>query len=152
MTNHIIRQHNKSLLLYHVVCPIKYRRKVITEPVEQTLREICQDIAERYEMHFVEIGLEEDHVHFLIQSVPMLSPKRMVQVLKSITAREIFHRHPEVKKYLWGGQFWTEGYYINTVGPYTNQQVIAQYIRNQGKQGQYKQIHRSQLSLFEGLA
>jgi len=150
MSEHIHKQHNKNLLLYHIVCPIKYRRKIITETIEETLRQICLEIEHYYEVRFVEIGLEEDHVHFLIQSVPTLSPKAIVQILKSVTAREIFKAHPEVKKHLWGGNFWTTGYYVNTVGQYASEITIQQYVKNQGRK-EYKQIHQSQLSLFDGL-
>ena len=149
-SEHLKKRHNKSLLLYHIVCPAKYRRKVFTEQVEQTLKEICLGISERYEIYFVEIGVDDDHVHFLTQSVPSMLPKTMVQTIKSITSRGIFKSHPEVKKLLWGGRFWTMGYYINTVGQYANEQVISEYVKNQRKT--YKQIYRSnQLSLFEGL-
>ena len=151
MSEHVYKQHNKSLLLYHIVCPIKYRRKVITESVEKTLRTICIEIGKRYEINFVEIGLEEYHTHFLVQSVPTLSPEQIVQVIKSITGRELFKQHPEVKKFLWGGHFWTAGYYVNTVGQYANEIVIQQYVKNQGRK-EYKQIHHAQLSLFHGLA
>jgi len=94
---HILKSHNKSLLLYHFVCPAKYRRKVFTESVEKTLRKTCQGIEARYEIVFLEIGADEDHVHFLVQSVPMFSPKKIINTIKSITAIEIFKRHPEVK-------------------------------------------------------
>ena len=136
-------------MLYHLVCPVKYRRKVFTKEVEETLKAVCQEISHRYEMHFVEIGSDEDHVHFLIQSVPMMRPKTMVQTIKSITAKEIFNLHPEVKQMLWGGQFWTDGYYINTVSQFGNEEIIANYVKNQGKE--YKQIYRGQLEMFEGL-
>ena len=92
------------------------------------------------------MGTDEDHVHFLVQSVPTLSPKQIVQTVKSITAIKIFKMHPEVKKYLWGGEFWTDGYYVNTVGRYGNEQVIANYVKNQGKN--YERIYRGQLILF----
>jgi putative transposase len=111
------------------------------------LKEICIGIAERYEIHFVEIGFDEDHVHFLVQSVPVSSPKDIVQSIKSITGKEIFKRHPEVKKILWGGHFWTSGYYVNTVGRYGNEEVIANYVKSQGRQ--YQQIYRDQLGLFD---
>ena len=150
MTDHILKSHNKNLLLYHLVCPSKYRRKVFTEEVEDTLKEICIGIEKRYEVHFVEIGVDEDHVHFLLQSVPMQSPTRIVKTVKSITAIELFKRHPEVKEHLWGGQFWTSGYYINTVGASGNEQVIKEYVQSQGKE--YRQIYRDQLSLFEGIS
>ena len=101
MSEHIIRSHNKSLLLYHIVCPTKYRRKVFTPKVEKTLVEVCSGISKRYEIEFIEIGTDEDHVYFLIQNVPVLSPQRIVQILKSITGKEIFPKHEEVKKMLW---------------------------------------------------
>ena len=94
MSEHIKKSHNKSLLLYHLVCPIKYRRKVLSQEVSATLKTVCLEISKRYEVHFLEIGCDEDHVHFLIQSVPMMSPKKLSNMIKSITAREIFRLHP----------------------------------------------------------
>ncbi len=76
MSEHIHKSQNKSLLLYHLVCPIKYRRKVLTTEVSQTLREVCLEISVLYEIHFLEIGCDDDHIHFLIQSVPMMSVKK----------------------------------------------------------------------------
>ena len=147
MSEHIHKSHNKSLLINHFVCPIKYRRKVLSDAVTITFKEICFGIEERYEIHFLEIGLDEDHVHFLIQSVPMNSPKKIINAVKSITAKEIFRLHPEVKLMLWGGKFWTSGYYVNTVGQYANEEVIKKYIQNQGE-SKYTQLHKSQLRLF----
>lgn len=148
MSEHIHKSHNKSLLLYHIVCPIKYRRKVLTPEVSLSLKSICLEISSRYEIHFLEIGCDEDHVHFLVQSVPVLSVKKIVNTLKSLTAREIFRLHPEVKRFLWGGKFWTSGYYVNTVGQYANEEVIKKYVQGQGREKQYQKIHSSQLSLF----
>ena len=150
MSEHIIKSHNKTLLLYHIVCPAKYRRDVFTEEVEETLKDVCAGIGQRYEINFVEIGSDEDHVHFLIQTIPMMRPKDIVQKTKSITVREIFRRHPEVKgRKLWGGQIWTSGYYMNTVGQYANEKVICEYVSKQGKR--YHQIYKDQLRLFEGV-
>ena len=98
MSEHILKRHNKTLILYHIVCPAKYRQKVFTEGVEQSLQNICIEIGKRYEIHFVEIGSDEDHVHFLVQSVPVMLPSRVVQIVKSITAKKIFEHHPEFKK------------------------------------------------------
>ena len=148
MSEHIHKSHNKSLLLYHLVCPIKYRRSVLTSAVSLTLQEVCLGISLRYEIHFVEIGCDENHVHFLMQSVPMLSPKKIVSTVKSLTAREIFRLYPEVKQFLWGGKFWTAGYYINTVGQYANEEVIKKYLKNQSGVDEYKKIYTSQLKLF----
>ena len=88
MSEHVFKRHNKSLLLYHLVCPIKYRRNVLSESVEQSLVEICKNISERYEIHFIEIGADENHVHFLIQSVPKVSVEIIVRTVKSITAKK----------------------------------------------------------------
>ena len=149
MSEHIYKPHNKTLLLYHIVFPAKYRKKVITEEVEETLKEICIEISKRYEMQFIEIGTDDDHVHFLIQSVPNYSITQIVTIIKSITARKIFKKHPEVKKTLWGSNFWTSGYYVNTVGSYGTEEVIQNYVKEQGKK--YKKLYRQQLSLFDGL-
>ena len=136
-------------MLYHIVCPAKYRKKIFSKTVENSLKQICTEVSDKYEIQFVEIGADEDHVHFLIQSVPTLSGTRIVTIVKSITARELFRLHPEIKKMLWGGNLWTSGYYINTVSQYGNETVIKQYVKQQGKT--YHQIYRGQLKLFEGL-
>ena len=147
MEKHIYKSHNKTLLLYHLVFPAKYRRKVFDENVDKTLKSVCLEISDRYEIHFIEIGNDLDHVHFLVQSVPMLSITKIVTIIKSITAKEIFSKHPEVKKILWGGSLWSSGYYANTVGQFSNTEVIKQYIKNQGKDSKYKKLHQGQLSL-----
>ena len=149
MSKHVYKRHNKNLLLYHIVCPVKFRRRVLTEEVEKELKEICLEIEKRYEIGYIEIGTDEDHVHFLTQSVPAILPSRIVQITKSITAKELFKRCPEVKRMLWGGAFWTTGYYINTVGQYGNEKVISEYVKNQGRS--YQQIYRGTLSLFQGI-
>jgi len=146
MADHIRKRRDVNRVLYHLVCPAKYRRKIFTSSVEETLKKICRDFAPAYDPRFVEIGTDEDHVHFLIQSVPMMLPARIAQVTKSITAKRIFSKHPEVKQYLWGGKFWTSGYYINTVRLHGNEEQIRKYVQEQGKT--YQQIHRDQLTLF----
>ena len=136
--------------MYHIVCPAKYRRAVINSEVDKKLREVCKGIEARYEINFLEIGTEEDHVHFLVQSVPTYSPARIVQIIKSITAKKIFEACPEVKKALWGGEFWTRGYYVGTVGEHGDEQVISSYVKKQGRKPEgYTKIHESrQLELF----
>ena len=130
--------------MYHLVFPAKYRRKIFTERVKKALESVCLGIEQRYEIIFLEIGMEEDHVHFLVQSVPTYSPKKIVQMIKSLTARKVFLLCPEVKKKLWGGEFWTDGYFVNTVSKHGNEQVIAVYIQNQGKK-EYEEIYKQQL-------
>jgi REP element-mobilizing transposase RayT len=150
MSEHINKSHNKTLLLYHMVFPAKYRRKVFTDEVEVTLREACVGIGVGYEINFVEIGLDEDHVHFLIQGIPTMSVTRMVTIIKSLTAKEVFKVHPEVREILWGGALWTSGYYANTVGQYAGEEAIKNYVKNQGKQ--YKKILENQLTFDFGNA
>jgi len=76
----------------------------------------------------------------------MLSITKIVTIIKSITAREIFSKHPEVKKILWGGNLWSSGYYANTAGQFSNSEEIKQYIKNQGKDSAYKKLHQGQLN------
>lgn len=73
---------------------------------------------------------------------------QIVRAIKSITARELFRLHPEIKQLLWGGNFWTSGYYANTVGQYGNMEVIRKYVENQGKEKDYVKVHSAQLKLF----
>ncbi len=148
MSKFIHKSHNVSVLLYHIVCPAKYRRVVFTPKVDQKLKETCLEISRRYEITFIEIGTDEDHVHFLVQSVPTYSPKKIVQTIKSITAREIFAACPEVKEHLWGGEFWTDGYFISTVGKHGSEDVIKKYIQNHGQEVEYERLHEEQLNLF----
>mgnify|MGYP002525280637 CR=1 FL=1 len=131
--------------MYHFVFVAKYRRLVISEEVAPLLKATCLEISKRYEIRFLEIGTEGDHAHFLIQSVPLYSPKKITQKIKSITAREIFSKCPTVKKQLWGGEFWSDGYFVSTVGEHANEDVIREYIKNQGRQGKYKQLHKEKL-------
>ena len=140
MSIYVHKSHNVSVLLYHIVCPSKYRKVVFSEEVDFSLKDICLEIAKRYEIHFVEIGTDKDHVHFLIQSVPTYSLTKIVKIVKSITAREIFKKHPEVKKILWGGEFWSDGYYIGTVSGRGDRKIIENYIRNQGREKDIKQL------------
>jgi len=121
---------------------------VIDEKVNQVLKEVCLDLADRYQIEFLEIGTDKDHVHFLVQSVPSYSPTKIITMIKSLTAREVFARAPSVKKQLWGGEFWTDGYYVSTVGRHATEEVIRQYVKNQGQEKEYQQLHVQQLKLF----
>lgn len=147
MPEHILKSHNKTLPLYHIVCPVKYRRKAISEEVSKTIKSTCLEIGDRYDVHFIEIGTDDDHVHFLVQSVPTMTVAKIVTTIKSFTGHEVFDKHPDVKKMLWGGKFWTAGFYANTVGQYGNEQVISNYVKQQGKE--YRQLHRDQPTLFD---
>ena len=84
---------------------------------------------------------DKDHVHFLVQSTPNYSPAKVITTIKSITAKRIFAECPEVKKQLWGGSFWREGYYVSSVGKHTSEKAVQRYVQNQGKQDEYKQLY-----------
>lgn len=114
---YIHNSHNVSNLVYHFVCPTKYRRVVITETVDESLKQICEGIELRYDwITFLEIGADKDRVHFLVQSAPDYSPTKIITTIKSITAKRIFAEHPEVKKLLWGGNFWSSDFFASSVG------------------------------------
>jgi REP element-mobilizing transposase RayT len=122
---------------------------VLSKAVDESLKDVCLEIEKRYEVHFLEIGTDKNHVHFLVQSVPMQSPTQIIKMLKSITAREIFRRHPEVKTQLWGGEFWSDGYFVNTVSKFGDESTISQYVRDQGLEKEYTVLHKTkQLALF----
>lgn len=133
MSEYIHKSHNVTVLLYHLVFPAKYRRAVIDKEVDEKIKEVCLEIEKRYEIQFLEIGTDEDHVHFLLQSVPTYSVTKIVRMIKSVTAREIFRECPKVKKQLWGGEFWSDGYFASTVGKHGDEGVIAKYVKGQGR-------------------
>lgn len=147
MSEYIHKSHNVSVLIYHLVCPAKYRRVVFDNEVDIVLKEVCLEIAKRYEVIFLEIGTDENHVHFLVQSAPSYSPTKIVRIVKSITAREVFKRVPTVKKQLWGGEFWSKGNFISTVGRHGSEETIRQYVKNQGTEKDYKRLHKQEVQL-----
>ena len=146
-SRYIHKRHNVSVLMYHLVCAAKYRRLVMSEHVDEVLRITCLEIEKRWEIRFLEIGLDGDHAHFLLQSVPRYSPSRVVQVVKSLIAREVFAQAPEVRSKLWGGAFWGEGYFVNTVGQHGSEKVIAEYVKGQGRESEYRLLHKGQMDL-----
>jgi putative transposase len=147
MSNYIHKSHNVTVLLYHFVFPAKYRRVVFDEQVDVVLKEVCLEIESRYQVKFLEIGTDSDHVHFLVQSVPTYAVTKIVTMIKSLSAREVFRRCPHVKKKLWGGEFWTDGYFASTVGKHGNEDMIGKYVKSQGRT--YHALHVDhQLALF----
>jgi len=133
VSEYIHKSHNVTVLIYHLVFPAKYRRVVFDNAVEDVLREVCLEIEKRYMIKFLEIGTDKDHVHFLVQTVPIYSVTKLVTVIKSVSAREIFNRCPQVKKKLWGGEFWTDGYFAGTVGKHGSEGMIADYVKKSDK-------------------
>lgn len=120
---------------------------VFDSQVDEVLKDVCWDIEKRYQVKFLEIGTDKDHVHFLVQSVPTYSVTKVVTMIKSLTAREVSKRCPQVKRKLWGGEFWKDGYFASTVGKHGNEDMIGNYVKNQGEE--YQKLHEDrQLALF----
>ena len=147
MSEYSHKSHNVTILRYHLVFPAKYRRAVIDEQVDSVLKDVCLEIEKRYQIRFLEIGTDKDHVHFLVQSVPSYSITKIVTMVKSLTAREIFRQCPQVKKQLWGGELWTDGYFASTVSKHGDENTIANYVKKQGQT--YEKLHENRhLKLF----
>jgi len=126
-------EHNAYQIHYHFVTPVKYRKAIFgSSDREQTLYQICKEIEERYSIEFEQIGIDTNHVHYLLSAAPKFSPSSIIQIIKSITARELFKKHPDLKKELWGGELWTDGFFIATIGEGGNRDVIREYVKNQG--------------------
>ena len=129
---------------YHMVLCVKYRKKLLFVGDRlEFLKEVCVGIGKRYWFEFDSIGTDGDHVHILVGAAPRYSPSKVMQIIKSITARQLFKRYPEIKQLLWGGEFWHDGGYIGTVGEGITEDIIRKYIEEHGtseeKEG-YKQM------------
>ena len=118
---------------YHVVWAVKYRRKVLDEEIEADLKQIAGETATEkgFTLHLIEVG-EQDHVHCFVSAPPKLSVTYIVKMLKGITGRKLFERHPELRTKLWKGELWNHSYYVETVGS-TSEENIRRYIENQVK-------------------
>jgi putative transposase len=102
---------------YHMVLCVKYRKKLLHDSDKiEFIKFLCSEIEQRYSIVFDTIGTDGDHLHIFVGAAPKYSPSKIMQIIKSILARELFKRYPEIKKQLWGGHFWSEGGYIGTVG------------------------------------
>jgi putative transposase len=135
--------HKVFKIKYHFVLCIKYRKDLFVEnKYVESVKSTCKELEQRYSMRFETIGFDEDHVHFMLQSVPKYSTSQIFRLVKSITARKLFEKYPDLKKELWGGEFWSDGGYVGTVGEGVNAELIRKYIQNQGRKGE-------QLKLFD---
>ena len=114
---------------YHLVWAPKYRKWVLRDKVRQTAEEMFKEILGARDCEVIEMEIAKDHVHIFTSIPPKYSVGEMVRVLKSVSAKEIFQRYPEVKKELWGGEFWEDGYFVRTVGDRVTSDTIKQYIQ-----------------------
>jgi len=118
---------------YHIVFPVKYRKALLDDHIRVAILEIAKEIEHRYEINFENIGTDGNHIHLLCSFHSKYSGSQIVGMFKSITARELFKRFPELRKSLWGGELWSDGYYFATVSERGNWQVVSKYVENQGK-------------------
>ncbi len=125
---------------YHLVFPVKYRKALLSDSITAALKEIAQGLEERYGLEIEQMGCDNDHIHMLCSLHPKYAPGQFVRLFKSITARQLFARFPDLKKELWGGEFWTDGYYVGTVSERGNWAVVEKYIREQGMKPEDMQV------------
>ena len=126
--------HKVYVIKYHLVFVVKYRKDIfLNEEYVSFLKLLLREIEKRYFLSSETIGFDEDHVHILMRAAPRYSPSKVIQIVKSITAKQMFKQFPEIKKELWGGEFWSDGGFIGTVGEGANAEVIRKYIKNQGR-------------------
>ena len=136
--------HNVSEAYYHIQITVKYRKSLLNEAVKKLILEAMKGFKDRYAIEISHVGFDKNHLHILCRFLPKYSGGQVIRLVKSITAKQIFKDLPEIKKELWGGEFWTDGYYFSTVSGRGDKKIIEKYIENQGRA---KDIN--QLKLFE---
>jgi len=109
----------------------KYRKMILKGELAKRVREAFAEIAERYEFEIDTMEVKDDHVHLFLSAPPRYSPAAIVQMIKSISAKMVFKEFPEVKKQLWGGEFWSDGYFVRSVGDKVTSEIIRRYIKYQ---------------------
>jgi putative transposase len=124
-----------------MVFVIKYRKDLITPEMFSFMKTICEGIQERYYLYFDALGYESDHVHLVIEGAPRYSPSRIMQICKSILAIQVFKQFPEIREELWGGEFWTAGGHIDTVGDGRGLDEVKEYVRKQGRDVNQLTLH-----------
>ena len=125
--------HNAYDTHYHLVFPVKYRKALLVKAVPLAINHLAQEIGQRYDIEFEKLGYDKDHIHILTSFPPKYGGSDVVRIFKSITARELFKQFPALRKDLWGGEFWSDGFYFATVSERGNWQVVERYVASQGK-------------------
>lgn len=118
-------------LKYHLVWIPKYRKHILEKEISDYLKEVFRQIAEEYDLGIDTLEVVEDHVHIFVEAPPRYSPARVVQVMKSVSAREVFKRFPKLRKKLWAGELWNDGYFVRSVGDKVTADIIRRYIEYQ---------------------
>ena len=141
--------HSVYKIRYHMVVAVKYRKTLLNKNVEECFLETLKGISERYEIIIDEVGFDQNHIHIFCGAPARIAPLRIVTIIKSITARKIFEKFPKLKKEeLWGGEFWSDGKYIGTVGEATSETTIRRYIKSQSLDKRNCESRIKQLKLF----
>ena len=122
----------------------KYRKWVLHGAIRQRVKELFQEIAEHHGFEIEEMEVDKDHVHLFLSFPPKYSIGQVVGLMKAVSAKEIREEFPEVRKQLWGGEFWEDGYFARTVGDKVTAEVIKKYIRFH----EAKRTRAEQLGLF----
>ncbi|AOQ23144.1 IS200/IS605 family transposase ISMba18 [Moorella thermoacetica] len=120
-------------LRFHYVACVKYRRKVLTPEISGFLKQVNLSVAEKFGVQIIEQETDWDHIHILFASKPQVQLSKFINSLKSVSARLIFRKFPEVKKQLWGGHFWSPSYFMATVGE-VKLEDVKRYVQSQGDQ------------------
>lgn len=118
-------------LKYHLVWMPKYRRHVLVGEVARYTKEVLQQIADEYEFTIDTMEVMEDHVHVFLEAPPRFSPAKVVQIMKSISGREVFKRFPKLRESFWSGELWSDGYFVRSVGDRVTANLIRRYIEYQ---------------------
>ena len=137
-------KHAVYELKYHLVWVPKYRAHILGGEVTRYLKEVFVKIAEEYEFRIDTMEVMADHVHVFIEAPPSYSPSEIVQIIKSISAREVFKKFPKMRKLMWSGKIWNEGYFVRSVGDKVTDDVIRKYIKYQKHEDK-----DSQLKMFD---
>lgn len=119
---------------YHFVWCTKYRQPVLTFP--EDIKTILTDICKQYAWIIRATEVMEDHIHLFITTPPFDAPSKIAKIIKGVSARQIFIKHPELKKNLLGRHLWNSLYYCGTTGIISDK-IIKKYIANQTKKGDF---------------
>lgn len=134
-------RHTVYDIKYHFVWVPKYRKSILKDKVEIRIKEIFREIADECEFEIDTMEFGKDYVHIFMSCPPKYSPAEIVNVMKGVSSNKVFKEFPELKEELWGGELWSDGYFVRTVGDKVTSDVIRRYIK-------YHKHKETQLKIF----